>query len=44
MCGPSGRGESLTRLAPAVVLIAGSGDGAAAAAHARVTQMLGECD
>jgi CBS domain-containing protein len=44
VCGPSGRGESLTRLAPEVVLIAGPGDSDAAAAHARVMEMVGECD
>jgi len=44
MYGPSGRGESLTRLSPEVVVIAGPGDREAAAAYARVMEMVGECD
>jgi CBS domain-containing protein len=41
--GPSGRGESLTRLAPDVVLIAESRDAGAAAAYERAMDLLAEC-
>ena len=43
-CGASGRRESLTRLAPEVVLITANRHADAAAAFQRVTDLLGECD
>lgn len=43
-CGSAGRGESLTRLAPEVVLIAADGRPDAAAVYQRVADLLGECD
>ena len=43
VCGSSGRGESLTRLAPELVLVAdGSAD--SMALYQRVVDLLGECD
>lgn len=42
--GSSGRRESLTRLAPELVLIAPGQGPDAAAAHRRVTDLLAECD
>jgi CBS domain-containing protein len=41
--GPSGRGESLTRLSPEVVLITDGRDAAAAATYERAMELLGEC-
>jgi CBS domain-containing protein len=45
-CGSSGRGESLTRLAPQIVLILGDGDNPAAARDClrAVGDLLAECD
>jgi CBS domain-containing protein len=43
-CGASGRGESLTRRAPDLVLIAGGGQPRSAAAYQRVLDLIGECD
>jgi CBS domain-containing protein len=46
VCGASGRGESLTRHAPPVVVIAADDSGLPAlqARHQRVTEALAECD
>ena len=43
-CGPSGRGESLTRLMPQLTLITAGSRADASIAYQRVTELLAECD
>jgi CBS domain-containing protein len=43
-CGAAGRGESMTRSMPQLMLISGDQDPRAAAAYERVVGMLAECD